>query len=101
VRFFPLYESQIRTGADRLIRDGGAFSARAVGLRAFPGWSRELSGNLRRTGDASDFPGLDLYRVGDRSIRRGINRGVTARRYPADARCAVARFSLLVHVAHL
>src|SRR6266478_2973462 len=86
--------------ADWFIRHGSAFSAGAMGLRALPGWSRELSGNLRRPRDAADLSGLDLYRVGDNSVRRGIDGGAAARRYPADARSALARFPLLVHDAY-
>src|SRR5260370_26801509 len=99
VCIFSLHQGEIRPRADWFRSDGGAFSARAVGLRALPGRSRELSRDLWRARDPADFPGLDLYRMGDNSIRRGIDRRAAAPRYPPHARSTVARFPLLLHDA--
>ena len=92
--FFPYTKVRYGPGADRFVRDRGAFSARAVGLRALPGGRRQLPGNLRRDGDAADFPGLDLHRVVGDSVRRRTDRVGAARRHPADAGADVAGFSV-------
>ena len=86
VRFFSLHQGQTRSRAYRIVRDRGAFSARAMGICPVSGRRRKLQGDLRRDGDGADFPGVDVHRVGDNPVRRGADRVGATRRHPSDAR---------------